>query len=134
LVINLICGNLILVTIIKMNNLTAAERAVIIDKHTEAPFSGEYDDFYKAGVYICRQCDNPLFTSEAKFNADCGWPAFDDCLPGSVLEVPDADGNRIEILCSKCKGHLGHVFRGEKHTKKDTRHCVNSLAIKFIKS
>jgi len=116
-----------------MNKLTPEEEAVIINKNTEAPFAGEYDDFYQEGIYVCRQCNNALFNSKAKFDAGCGWPAFDDCFPGSVLEIPDADGSRTEIICSNCKGHLGHIFKGENLTDNDTRHCVNSLSIKFIK-
>jgi peptide-methionine (R)-S-oxide reductase len=116
-----------------MNSLTSQEKAVIIDKNTEPPFSGEYDKLFENGTYVCRQCGNPLFDSKAKFDAGCGWPAFDDCFHGAVLEVPDKDGQRVEIVCANCKGHLGHVFRGEKLTGKDTRHCVNSLSIKFVK-
>jgi methionine-R-sulfoxide reductase len=117
-----------------MNPLSPKEKSVIIDKSTEPPFSGEYDDFYKEGIYICRQCDTPLFDSKAKFDAGCGWPAFDACFENAITEVPDPDGNRVEIICSKCKGHLGHAFRGESYTETDTRHCVNSLSIKFVKS
>jgi peptide-methionine (R)-S-oxide reductase len=116
----------------ELNKLTDEEKEVIINKRTEAPFTGEYDDFFKEGIYVCRQCNNPLFDSKAKFEAGCGWPAFDDCFPGSLEEVPDADGSRTEIICANCKGHLGHVFKGEGFTPKDTRHCVNSLSIKFI--
>ena len=116
----------------KLNKLTAEEKHVILDKGTEEPFSGEYDDFYKDGIYVCRQCGNPLFTSEAKFAAGCGWPSFDDHFPKAVKRVPDKDGTRTEIVCVKCGGHLGHVFEGERFTPKDTRHCVNSLSIRFI--
>lgn len=112
--------------------LTPAEQAIIIDKNTEPPFSGEYDNFYKPGIFVCRRCSTPLFNSQAKFNARCGWPAFDDTFPGAVTENPDADGQRTEITCTNCGGHLGHVFKGENLTKKDVRHCVNSLSIKFI--
>ena len=116
----------------KWNELKPNEKAVIEDKQTEAPFSGEYDNFDKPGMYVCRRCDNPLFTSKTKFEAGCGWPAFDDHFPGAVKQVPDPDGTRTEILCSKCDGHLGHVFVGEHLTQKNTRHCVNSLSIKFV--
>lgn len=116
----------------KYNNLNAQERYVIEDKGTEAAFTGEYDDFYKDGTYVCRRCNNPLFTSKAKFDAGCGWPAFDENFEGAVLRLPDADGSRVEIQCANCQGHLGHVFEGEKMTAKDTRHCVNSLSIRFI--
>ena len=118
--------------IMKLNTLTDGERAVIVGKQTETPFSGEYDDFYHKGMYACRQCNNPLYSSEAKFNAGCGWPSFDDFVEGSVKRISDPDGMRTEILCNKCGGHLGHVFLGEGFTQKDTRHCVNSLSIKFI--
>lgn len=116
----------------KTNPLTAEEKYVIEDKGTERPFTGEYDDFYKPGIYVCRKCDNPLYSSKTKFDAGCGWPAFDDHLPGSVKQLPDADGSRTEIQCSRCGGHLGHVFFGEGFTDTDTRHCVNSVSIKFV--
>lgn len=114
------------------NKLTPEEHAVIEDKATEAPFSGKYNDFYKSGVYICKKCGQKLFTSEAKFKSGCGWPSFDDHFKGAVKRVPDADGVRTEIVCANCGAHLGHVFEGEGHTPKDTRHCVNSLSIKFV--
>jgi peptide-methionine (R)-S-oxide reductase len=116
----------------KLNKLTEEEQAVIIGKQTEVPFSGEYDEFFQKGVYICRQCNNPLYSSEAKFKSGCGWPSFDDEVKGSVRRIPDPDGIRTEIVCAKCNGHLGHVFTGEGYTEKDTRHCVNSLSIKFV--
>jgi peptide-methionine (R)-S-oxide reductase len=114
------------------NQLTTEEKYVIEDKGTERAFTGEYDDFYKDGTYVCRRCNTPLFSAAAKYDAGCGWPAFDDNFPGAVKRIPDADGSRTEIQCSHCGGHLGHVFEGEKLTAKDTRHCVNSLSIKFI--
>ena len=117
---------------VKYNPLTPEEENVIIGKATEAPFSGEYDDFFQAGIYVCRRCNNPLFDSAAKFKSGCGWPSFDDEFPGAVKRLPDADGHRVEIVCANCGAHLGHVFTGEKLTPKDTRHCVNSLSIKFI--
>jgi peptide-methionine (R)-S-oxide reductase len=116
----------------KYNTLNATEKWVIENKGTERPFSGEYDDFYEKGVFICRRCNAPLFSSEAKFNAHCGWPAFDVDYPGAVNRLPDPDGMRTEIECANCGAHLGHVFLGEKLTKNNTRHCVNSLSIKFI--
>jgi methionine-R-sulfoxide reductase len=118
--------------IMKLNKLTVEERAVIVGKQTEAPFSGEYDEFFKKGIYVCRQCNNPLYSSEAKFKSGCGWPSFDDEAKDSVRRISDADGMRTEIVCARCGGHLGHVFLGEGYTEKDTRHCVNSLSIKFI--
>lgn len=114
------------------NQLSAQEKHVIEDKGTEAPFTGEYDNFYKDGLYVCRRCDNPLFSSQAKFDAGCGWPAFEAHYPGAVQQLPDPDGSRIEIQCAKCGGHLGHVFYGEHLTNLNTRHCVNSLSIKFM--
>ncbi len=114
------------------NELTAQERQVIEFKGTEPPFSGEYEDLTDAGTYICRRCNAPLYRSEDKFNAHCGWPAFDDEIPGAVRRLPDPDGHRIEIECTNCGGHLGHVFLGERFTPKDTRHCVNSLSMKFV--
>ena len=114
------------------NNLTDEEKRVIEQKATEAPFTGEYDNFYKEGIYVCRKCNSPLFSSQAKFDAGCGWPAFEDNFPNAVKQILDKDGIRTEIQCANCGGHLGHVFKGEKLTKTDTRHCVNSLAIKFV--
>lgn len=114
------------------NPLNPEEARIILHQGTEAPFQGEYDRFYQDGTYICRQCQNPLFDAKAKFDAGCGWPAFDDHFPGSVREIPDTDGHRTEIRCTHCDGHLGHVFRGEQHTNKNTRHCVNSLSVRFI--
>lgn len=115
------------------NKLTADESYVILQKGTERPFTGEYDKHFEEGMYVCRQCDNPLYTSEAKFNSGCGWPAFDDEVEGSVKRIPDADGRRVEIVCNHCNGHLGHVFVGERLTEKNTRHCVNSLSVRFQK-
>lgn len=114
------------------NELTPIERYVIEFKGTEPPFSGEYDDFFEPGMYICRRCNAPLYRSEDKFQAHCGWPAFDDEIPGAVKRLPDPDGERTEIQCANCGGHLGHVFIGEGFTRKNTRHCVNSLSMKFV--
>jgi len=114
------------------NKLTKEEKRILIDKGTEAPFSGKYVNNTEKGTYICKQCDNPLFLSEQKFESDCGWPSFDDMIEGAVIEQIDADGFRTEILCANCRGHLGHVFRGERFTEKNTRHCVNSLSMNFI--
>lgn len=116
----------------KFNELTAEERYVIESKGTERPFAGEYDDFYQPGTYICRRCNAELYRSEDKFDAHCGWPAFDDEIPGAVKRLPDPDGQRVEIECASCGGHLGHVFSGERLTAKSTRHCVNSLSMKFV--
>lgn len=114
------------------NPLTPEEKEVIINKATEPPFQNEYDDFFVDGVYICKQCNQPLFSSKAKFDAGCGWPSFDDEYPNSITRKQDADRQRAEILCSNCGAHLGHVFGGESFTQKNTRHCVNSLSIRFI--
>ncbi len=116
----------------KLNPLTPTEEHVIVHKGTEAPYVGEYTDNFREGTYVCRRCDAPLYTSDAKFHSECGWPSFDQEIDGAVKRIPDADGMRIEIICSQCGAHLGHIFEGEKYTQKNTRHCVNSISMKFI--
>lgn len=116
----------------KFNKLTPEEERVIINKGTEVPFTGELLNNYEKGTYICKRCDAPLYRSENKFDGHCGWPSFDDEIEGSVKRVRDADGRRTEILCNTCGAHLGHVFLGEGFTPKQTRHCVNSISMKFI--
>jgi methionine-R-sulfoxide reductase len=115
------------------NDLSPDEKRIILNKGTEYPFSGEYNSFYETGTFVCRQCEAPLYRSESKFNSGCGWPSFDDQIEKHVEHVLDADGRRTEIICANCKGHLGHVFFGERFTQKDTRHCVNSISMKFVK-
>lgn len=116
----------------KYNQLNPEEKRIIENKGTEMPFNGEYENFYEEGTFICRRCNAPLFSSKSKFDAECGWPSFDENFPNAVQRLQDADGIRTEIQCANCGAHLGHVFEGEKFTEKDTRHCVNSLSIRFI--
>ena len=119
-------------TNLSYNSLTAEERRVIESKGTERPFTGEYDDFYEAGAYICRKCDAELYRSVDKFDAHCGWPAFDKEVTGAVKHLRDPDGMRIEVECANCGGHLGHVFMGEGFTATNARHCINSISMKFV--
>ena len=114
------------------HELTKEEESVIVHKGTEKPFTGKYYAFWERGTYVCKRCGTPLYRSENKFESDCGWPSFDDEIPGTVKRLPDPDGVRTEIQCTNCGAHLGHVFKGEGFTKKDTRHCVNSISMNFI--
>lgn len=117
---------------LKYKKLSSAEARIILEAGTEAPFSSEYYQHNAAGIYCCRQCSAPLYDSRTKFDSACGWPSFDVAIPGMLLQKPDPDGRRTEILCNNCQGHIGHVFVGEQHTPSNTRYCVNSIALQFV--
>ncbi len=115
----------------KIAELSDEEKYVLLNKGTQAPYVGKYTNEKSNGVYTCKICATPLYKSSDKFDSNCGWPSFDDTIEGAVKRVPDADGRRVEIVCAKCGGHLGHVFEGEGFTAKNTRHCVNSISLKL---
>lgn len=116
----------------RYRKLSPQERDIILHQHTEFPNSGSYNHHKELGVYVCKQCDFPLYMSSKKFPSQCGWPSFEEEIQGAVEKRLDSDGRRMEIICSHCHGHLGHVFVGEHITKANVRHCVNSLSLLFI--
>lgn len=119
-------------TAVEYNDLNAEEQRVILHKGTEYPGTGKYEHNKELGTYICKRCNAALYKSDSKFASGCGWPSFDDEIEDAVLRRTDADGQRTEIVCANCDGHLGHVFFGERFTEKNTRHCVNSISLNFI--
>ena len=118
----------------KLSKLTKEEENIIVNKGTESQFTGKYLNYKELGIYTCKRCGTPLYKSKDKFDSGTGWPSFDDEIKGTIKRVPDPDGIRIEIQCAKCGAHLGHIFEGENFTKKNVRHCVNSLSLKFVKN
>lgn len=114
-----------------MKKLTEQEKEVIINKETEAPFTGKYNNHFKKGTYFCKQCGSPLYKSSDKFQSNCGWPAFEDEISGAIKKITDSEGIKTEILCNNCNAHLGHIFTGENLSPKNTRHCVNSISLDF---
>lgn len=114
------------------NKITPEEEKIIVNKATESPFIGKYDNFYEDGTFICRRCNNPLFSSKSKFDAGCGWPSFDESFRNALKRIPDVGGIRTEIQCENCGAHLGHEFLGEHLTDKNTRECINSLSLHFV--
>src|SRR5690606_38513733 len=113
------------------NKLSPEEEYVIINKGTEMPFTGEYTNLKEAGIYICRQCEAPLYSTEDKVESHCGWPSDDDEIADAVKRMLDRDGRRIGIVCANGGAHFRHLFEGERFTPKHTRHCVNAISIKF---
>jgi methionine-R-sulfoxide reductase len=113
-------------------HLTSEQEHVIVHKGTEMPYTGALLGEHRTGKFLCTRCRSPLYSSTMKFDSSCGWPSFDDTIPGQVQEIADRDGHRIEIVCKNCQGHLGHIFRGERLTDKNTRHCVNSVSMVFV--
>ncbi|MCX4473695.1 peptide-methionine (R)-S-oxide reductase MsrB [Micromonospora sp. NBC_01655] len=113
--------------------LSPEEFRVLREAGTEPAWTGEYVDTKTPGVYHCRACGAQLYPSDTKFDSHCGWPSFDDALPGAVKEIEDDSHGmrRTEIRCARCDSHLGHVFRGEGFTPKNTRHCVNSISVRL---